>query len=163
MSAGEFCKVGMSGLLILALLLQVACETGESNSAVYNDLVLRFESNRTRAEAGKPVHMRFSVKNGGSQPIVIDSKNLPVMDIVVIPQFGQEILLSWSAQNPDKVAHRLEWKPGESKIIELVWTPKQEDIYIGAVRIIYLAGYLYENSRFAQSADVMLCASNVCR
>jgi hypothetical protein len=94
---------------------------------------------------------------------VIESKGIPVMDITIRSRSSGSINLAWSAQNPDKVAHRLEWKLGESKVIEMVWTPKQEDILIGVVHIVGFAGLLYQDSKIIQSTNVDVCASNVCR
>lgn len=118
-------------LLLLLLLLQTACDGGESDAAVYNDLVLRLHADQSRAQVGKPIHMQFSVTNEGTQPYTLESKQIPVMDIDVEEAGTQQVYLRWSAQHPDEVAHRLEWKPGESKVIELVWTPNRDaHIYI---------------------------------
>jgi hypothetical protein len=84
------------------------------------------------------------------------------MDIVVDVVGGPQ-LLAWSDQNPDKVAHRLEWKPGESKTIEWVWIPRQEDIASGYYQDVFLGGLLYSESKIIQSANVTVCASNFCR
>lgn len=106
--------------------------------------------------------MRFTIKNTGSESTVVESKDTPVMDISV-SVVGDGTLLVWSEQNPDQVSHHLEWKPGESKVIEWSWTPKEDDIYIGAFHNFFLSGSLSENSKVVQAADVMVCASNVCR
>jgi len=150
--------------MLVLILTQVACEIGEGRSALYNHLVLRVESNRTRAEIGKPIHVRFSITNGGTQyTYVVESTDTPVMDITIRSRSSGSVNLTWSSQNPDKVAHRLEWKPGESKVIEMVWTPTQEDILIGVVHIVGFAGLLYQDSKIIQSTNVDVCASNVCR
>ena len=84
------------------------------------------------------------------------------MDISVKVAGGPR-LLTWSSQHPDKVAHRLEWKPGESKTIEFVWIPKPEDIAQGYYKDVFLTGLLYSNGTIVQSAGVTVCASNFCR
>lgn len=75
------------------------------------------------------------------------------MDIVVQLDSGPD-LLTWSSQNPDKVQHRLEWKPGETKTIGWVWTPKPEDIASGYYQDAWLSGRLYWNGRIIQSAGI---------
>jgi hypothetical protein len=151
-------------LLVLSLALtQTACDAGLRHVSGIDGLVLEFRTDRSQARANEPIKMQFTVSNRGQRHIIIESTNTPVMDINV-EEFGRTpVIPSWSAQNPDQVVHHLEWKPGETKTIELVWTPKQEDIYIGAVRIIYLTGVLVGGPGTVQSAGVMLCASNVCR
>jgi hypothetical protein len=158
----HYAKTRVLLFMILALFGQVACKTGPSHSAVYNDLVLRLESNNNRAEVGKPIQVRFSITNGGSQSFMIESQDTPVMDIVVQIVGGPD-LFAWSTQNPDKIAHRLEWKPGESKTIELVWIPRPEDIASGYYKDVFLSGRLYSNEKNVQSAYVRVCASNICR
>ncbi|MGB8644239.1 MAG: hypothetical protein WCF84_03325 [Anaerolineae bacterium] len=66
--------------------------------------------------------MSFTVINRGNQTVVFETTDRPVMGIIVQDALSKEVLLTWSAQNPDKVSHHLEWKPGESKTIELTWT-----------------------------------------
>ena len=105
---------------------------------------------------------RFTVTNAGGNTW-LESPTTPVMDITIQSRSSGSINLAWSNQNPDKVAHRLEWKLGESKVIEMVWTPKQEDILIGVVHIVGFAGLLYQDSKIIQSTNVDVCASNVCR
>ncbi|MBI5649413.1 MAG: hypothetical protein HZC40_03035 [Chloroflexi bacterium] len=109
----------------------------------------------------EPVQMRFGVVNTGKETFVLESKNSPVMDIVV-SEAGGGAFLSWSTQNPDKVSYRIEWKPGESKVIELTWIPKPGDIYIGARRDIDLVGTLAGLSG-GLGVSVRICASDICR
>jgi hypothetical protein len=144
------------------LLMQTACETGSTDAAVYNDLVLRLYANRLQARVGEPVQIRFTVINDGKESWVLESPDTPVMDIVVDVVGGPQ-LLAWSDQNPDKVAHRLEWKPGETKVIEWVWIPREEDIAVGYYHDVFIYGYVTSVSMGAQSAGVRVCASNFCR
>jgi hypothetical protein len=131
--------------------------------AGFGTLVLRLQTNVSKkVQAGQPVHIRFSVTNEGSRDWVLESPDTPVMDIVV-DVVGGENLLTWSSQNPDKVAHRLEWKPGESKTIEWVWIPKEEDIAVGYYKNVAIVGRLSSGSKSVQNASVVVCASNFCR
>jgi hypothetical protein len=105
------------------VILQTQGAIAKSN---YDTLGLWLESDRTRAQIGIPIQIRYAVKNMGERTWILESLDTPVMDInVQIP--GGSVVLNWASQNPDKVSHRLEWQPGESKTIELVWTPKQEE------------------------------------
>jgi hypothetical protein len=131
---------------------------GLNQTTAYGSLILTFEADRSQVRVGEPVHMRFTIKNVGSKPWVIESQDTPVMDIRV-DVVGDGTLLTWSVQNPAQVSHRLEWKPGESKVIEWSWTPKQGDVYSGAEHDIGLIGVLFGG----QAAGVRVCASDVCR
>lgn len=149
-------------IALCVALTQTGCDVGLRHTASYNYLLLELHSNRSQAKVDESIHVRFTVTNTGQQSTVVESQDTPVMDIVAgVTVDGK--LLTWSSQNPNMVAHRLEWKPGESKVIELVWTPKQEDIVIGAFHDVHLAGRLYKDSKSIQSAGVDVCASDVCR
>jgi hypothetical protein len=106
--------------------------------------------------------MRFKVENTRDYTIVLESPTTPVMDMLIHVVGGPD-LLTWSSQNPDKVQHRLEWKPGETKTIEWVWIPRPEDIASGYYRDVFLGGLLYQGGKIIQSANVQVCASNFCR
>ena len=135
---------------------------GLSQTSAYGDLILNFESDRSQVRVGEAVHMRFTIKNAGNKPYVIESPDTPVMDInVQIP--GGPAVLNWASQNPVKVSHRLEWQPGASRTIELVWTPKQEDFARNDLPAFYLSGILYENSVVVQGASVTVCTTDTCR
>ncbi len=132
--------------------MQMACgplfDRGMSRSAVYNSLVLRFQTDRSWAQVGESVHMQFTVQNGGGQPVVIESTHEPVMQIIVEDVLSHKVFLLWSVQNPDKVSHRLEWQPSESKTIELTWTAPQEEFGRG----VFLTGTLSEGTEIVQDA-----------
>lgn len=151
-------------IMLALLLLQVACEMGARHSAVYNDLLLQVQSNSTRAEVGKPIQIRFVITNTGinKHTYVLESPTTPVMDILIHVVGGPD-LVTWSSQNPDKVQHRLEWKPGETKTIEWVWIPREEDIAVGYYKDVALVGILSSGSKSVQNASVVVCASNFCR
>jgi len=144
------------------LAMQTACDTGQRHVSGIDSLVLEVWSSRSRAQVGQLIQIKFTITNRGRNHIVLESPDTPVMDIVVSPYGSDEIFLKWSDQNPDQVAHRLEWKPGESKTIELVWTPKPGETWYGATRYVGISGKLYRNSKSVQSAGVMICASNAC-
>jgi aminopeptidase N len=142
--------------------MQSACVAVLSHTEVYHTyLLLKIESDRSKAEVGQPIRIRFTTRNTGNEPIVLESPDTPVIDIVVDFSDGSE-LLTWSSHNPDQVVHRLEWKPGESKTIEFVWIPKREDISIGSYKNAYPSGRLYSNGKIVKSAGVTVCASDVC-
>jgi len=149
-------------VFVLSLVMQVGCTpSAQMHTAKYNYLILKLWSDRSRAQVGEPVRIRFTVTNEGGDTW-LESPDTPVMDIVVQVVGGPD-LLTWSSQNPDKVAHRLEWKPGETKVIEWVWIPREEDIAVGYYHDVFIYGYVTSVSMGAQSAGVMVCASNFCR
>ncbi len=149
-------------ILLAMAVASSACDTTQRDVSVFSGLVLQFEADRSRARVDEPVRMRFKIENTREYTIVLESPDTPVMDISV-KVVGGPRLLTWSSQNPDKVAHRLEWKPGESKTIEWVWIPRQEDIASGYYQDVFLTGLLYRDSKIIQDAGVTVCASNYCR
>jgi hypothetical protein len=137
----------------VVLFTQVSCgDTALCNASNLGDLELEICSNRSFVRVGESVRVRFTVTNFGKQAIVLESK-LPVMDIEVRPVFDNQVLTSWSRQNPDKVLHRIEWKPGESKTLELTWTATEETFS----RRIFLGGFLSRNLGWGQAANVTIC------
>jgi len=149
-----FCPV------ILSFLLSSCTPRGEKSITSYNELILQFEVDQIEVPVGGVVRMRYAVRNTGERLWVIDSKDTPVLDIIVEkPPFGQ-ILMTWSSQNPDKALHRVEWQPGETKLLELVWTPDEEFRY---GRLVHLTGTLSKNSKIVQSVGVTICAGPACR
>ena len=141
-------------LLVLALILsQTACGESQSATAPYfGGMILKIESDRSSLKNGESVHTKFRATNTGSQPIAIESQDTPVLDIIVEEVPSRRKLASWANQYPDKVSHYMEWKPGESKVIELTWTYSGHESLFADV-----GGFLYENSRGAQIAGVRLC------
>jgi hypothetical protein len=159
------------GIVLIALalfLMQSACIAALSHTEVYHTyLLLRIESNRSRAQVGEAIHIRFTTRDTGNEPIVLESSATPVMDIVILGR-GDQVLASWSARNPEQVSHRLEWKPGESKTIDLVWVPTQADYEAGeyylprGVPRVYVSGRLYANSKLVKGAGFELCFKTRC-
>jgi hypothetical protein len=134
---------------------------GLSQTTNYDTLVLKFEADHFLVRVGEPMHIRFTIKNVGSKPWVIESEDTPIMDITVqIP--GSPAFFNWASQYPDKISHRLEWKPGESKTLELTWTPSQEDFAHNDLPAFYLGGNLYVNSKIMQGASVIVCTTQTC-
>jgi hypothetical protein len=136
------------------LFTQVSCgDTGLSNASNLGDLVLEVRSSRSLVQVGESVQVQFTVRNTGKQSVVLESMKLPVMDLNVRPAYSDHIITSWSAQNPDKVLHRIEWKPGESKTLELVWTATQETFS----HQIFFTGFLTQNTGPGHATGVTLC------
>ena len=159
-----------TNIFLISLWLLTAltgCDQTKGNGLSYtayhalDELTFKVEANRSQAQVGEPVLIRFTVTNTGQKPDSVESGDQPVMDIIV-GEVGGGTLLTWSEQNPDKVSHRLEWQPGESKIIELTWTPKEGDVYIGAIHNIYLGGLLHWGAGKTLGASVTICASSIC-
>ncbi len=145
--------VGLSLFLSWLFLAQTACAAALTDTQVYHtNLLLRLESDRSSVKVGESVLMRYAVRNRGKELIVIESKETPVLDIRVRHPGNDKVLLSWSERNPDLVSHRVEWKPGETKSLELTYLLKEED-YISGLGI-FLTGVLSEDSKVVQSAGV---------
>lgn len=149
------------------LIVLTSCTIGPTDKAIsgtaeLDDLVLKLETNRSQAHVGEPVQIRYTVTNTGTRTQVVESNDKPAMDIVV-KVMGDGNLQVWSVEHPDKVTHRLEWQPGESKTIEWAWTPKEGDILIGGDHDVFLTGIVYRNSQSLQAAGVRICASNICQ
>jgi hypothetical protein len=152
-----------SGIIVMVLAflaLQTACATWEIQEAGVNNLLLRWESDRSWVKVGETVRMRFRVTNVGQQLIVYETADHSVLDITVEDVNSQKLILSWSSQNPDKVLHRVEWIPGESQVLELQWTPDEEFQY---GRLVHIGGHLRANSKIIQSVGAMVCAGPACR
>ncbi len=162
MEARRAVRVRFLLIALGAALLLTACDPGEINTAAMDSLLLEFRSNRTRLRAGEPVQMRFTAYNSSYNTIVIESPATPVMEIVIREVNSGREILRWSAQNPDKVLHRAEWRGKETKTLELSWTPKQEDLRVGSYHDVSLSGLLSQNSKVIQGAGVRVCASDVC-
>lgn len=159
---GQYIKNILAAIALILVLMQMGCGTGLRDTAGVDHLLLQIESNRARAQADVPIQIRFTITNTGQNHIVAESPTTPVMDILIHVVGGPD-LLSWSSQNPDRVQHRIEWKPGESKTIEWVWIPREEDIASGYYKNVALVGRLSSGSKSVQNASVVVCASNFCR
>lgn len=145
----------------IALLL-TACDTGDtglSQTTAVDHLVLTFKSNHSRVKMGDTVQMQFTITNTGRQLIAIESNDRPVLDIVVSALPTGDVIHSWSTENPDKVSHRMEWKPGESQVLEMTWTVSPGDKL--GIRIS-LSGDVNSDLIILKSSGVMLCLEGFC-
>lgn len=142
-------------IFLVALLVMLLPGCGESQSVTasyFGGLELKIESDRSSLKSGESVHIRFTTTNTGSRPIVIESQDTPVLDIILEEVPSRRKLTSWADQHPDKASRRVEWKPSESKMMELTWT------YSGKEHIFAdFEGILSENSRKVQAIGVRLC------
>jgi len=140
-------------------MLTVACapliDVGQSAKAGYGGLGLAIQTDRSRGGVGEPVHIRFTVTNSSNQIKILDSKDTPVLDAVVMELPSRQVLLSWAALHPDQDTYHLELSPGESKVLEMVWTPTQEEYNQGMK--VFIAGLLSINSQVVQSATAYYC------
>lgn len=83
-------------------------------------------ADQSQAEVGRPTHLKLTVTNQGTETVILDAKE-PVMDITV-QYAGGNVFTSWSAQQQQIVnLNRVEFKPNQTKTIELTWIPKPED------------------------------------
>ncbi|CAG0972738.1 hypothetical protein ANRL3_01606 [Anaerolineae bacterium] len=147
-------------MLLAVFLTQTACERWQTNTQAYNGyLVLEFQANRSQVRVGDTVQMRFKVTNKDQRPIVLEAKNRPVLDIVVSALPAGNVIRSWSNENPDKVSHRMEWKPGESQVLEMTWTVSPGDKL--GIRIS-LSGDVNSDLIILKSSGVMLCLEGFC-
>lgn len=134
----------------------MACEKGQSATTGYNYLSLTLRANRSSCvQIGESVQISLTASNTGQEVIVHESPTLPVLDIGVRSSLSQALDTSWSTQNPDKVLHRVEWKPGETKTLELVWTVPPANYAPG--HRIAIDGFLSEGSEVITSSGVELC------
>lgn len=142
-------------LCVGAFVFLISCNaignSGLSNIARYDYLTLKIETDRSWAKVGESVQIRLTVTNNWNQVYTIESKAQPVLDLVVEDAASNQILLSWVKQNPDQASHHVEWKPGESIILEMVWTPSQEEYG----RVHHISGLLSEGSKYVQGASIL--------
>mgnify|MGYP000073560943 CR=1 FL=1 len=144
-------------ITILAGILFSGCDANSAKSqrTRYDDLVLQLDINRSRVQLGESILIRFTVKNVANEPIKIESKESPVLDVQVVVGGSDEVLYSWAAENPEQASKQLEWTPGETKTIETVWVPREEEFYSG--RVVFVSGFLSENSKVVQSVGILTC------
>ncbi|OQY98226.1 MAG: hypothetical protein B6D41_02640 [Chloroflexi bacterium UTCFX4] len=147
-------------ILLITILIGIPFSGCDANSAKsqrtrYDDLVLQLDISRSRVEVGESILIRFTVKNVANEPIRIESKESPVLDVQVIDVNSHDTLFSWVTDVNEQTGNLAEWQAGETKIIETLWTPKSEDFYSG--RTLHVAGFLSENSEIVQSAGMIIC------
>jgi len=145
--------------LMLFLVAQTACgllfDPGLTSQTSYGHLHLGISSDRSTIKGvGNVVHVRFEVKNTSGESVVIESKDQPVLDIVISVVDSGKTIRTWSSENPDKVLHRVEWKPGESKAMDLTWQVTQGEP-IGL--LISVSGQLNSDSKIVRTTGVGIC------
>ncbi len=142
----------LAGLFVVVVACNPIFDTGVTNTGAYNNLVVKIQVNRSFARVGESLQIRLTTINDANQPIVIESKDKFVLDIIVEDLGNRQILTSWSAQNPDKATHRIEWKPGETKTMEIDWVPRPEE----NDRVVGIVGILSEASKIRQAPSVLI-------
>lgn len=147
------CLVFLFGAAVLVACYQF--QSAPKSQSEYQGLELQFDANRSPTTIGEPIHLRFTITNKNTYPIVIDSKEQSVIELNVVGVNNKHVYSSWSASNPEQVTHHMEWQPGETKTIETVWVPRQEVFYSG--RVVFVSGFLSENSKVVQSVGILTC------
>lgn len=108
-------------LLLATSLLVSACNPLEGASdnrgtANYGLVGLELKADHKILKAGDVLRVTFRVENGYKKEVqVFESKDTPVLNIFI------ESGPTWSVENPDKMQHRLELKPGEGVESDLTW------------------------------------------
>ena len=121
-------------LCVLTVLLLPGCvgwPSPQSRATTLNTLILKLWVSHGSANVGQPVTIRFTVKNLAEKTVVYERNGKLVMDIL-IPSYGieEENWPRWSKGKPlTPELTRLELKPGESRVLEMIWTPSQPDKY----------------------------------
>ncbi len=154
------CLILLISVSLMPLMISHSTQdTGQIDMTSLGDLALMFKSDHSRVKMGATVRMQFTITNTGKQPMVIEAKDRPVLDIVVSAMPNDEFIRSWSAENPDKVLHRVELKPGDSQVLDLTWTVSPGDKL--GIRIS-LSGIVNSGSTILHSAGVMPCLEGFC-
>lgn len=148
-------------VLVSIVLMSSACtaNTAQTRTTGVDCIELTFKSSHSQIKLGDAVQMQFTVTNNCQKLIVIESTDSPVLDIVVTALPMGNIIRQWSVENPDKVSHHMEWKPGESHEIEMTWTVSPTDK--GGLRIA-LSGDVNSGSTIFGSAAVGVCPVGSC-
>lgn len=156
------------GLLFGFMLLLAACglitfqpeDHPLIHSGPYDGLGLKLEADHSFGQFNKPIYLRFTATNETAQVYVIESKDLPVLDVTVTDAASKRILQSWSAEHPQQAAQRVEWQPHETKLLELTWIPTESSNQCG--QYVDLRGVLSEGAKIVQSVGftVLVCYSS---
>ncbi|MBI4786652.1 MAG: hypothetical protein HY782_06360 [Chloroflexi bacterium] len=111
-------------LLPLGLSACVGWPSPQSNATGLDDLALILWTSHRNVNVNQPVTIRFTVRNEGKQTVVYDRKDKPVADILIPGGFPK---VRWSDGKPlTAELTRLELKPGESRVLEMIWAPGPE-------------------------------------
>jgi hypothetical protein len=120
----------------------------------YVGLELRID--RKILKTGDVAHIRFNVTSRIKDVMIYESKDKPVLDIEITRTSGLEVLTTWSRQNPDKVLHRLELKPDETRTLDMTWTVP-DNITWGSVGV---GGVLYQDGKLVAGAPAIVCINS---
>jgi len=122
---------------LVGILLLTACvgwPSPQAGATGLDDLTLILWVSHRSANVGQPVTIRFTVRNDGKErTTVYERTGKPVMDIIVgtaPTRPGAPPRPRWSdGKELTSELTRLELKPGESRVIEMIWIPNEEDNY----------------------------------
>lgn len=145
-------------LCITIFLLLIAC--APSNTTRLNDLALTIRADQSSGEVGKPIKISFTVtRRGDGQPSLgaLEAESPEsVMDIIVVGS-ARDPFTTWSANQTDETLIRhLDLKIGESKTIELIWTPPSN----ANNRDVLILGILKKNDRIQQDTWIQVQIGN---
>jgi hypothetical protein len=126
----------------------------------FDPLILRIRVDHPEKpclKGGELLEINFTVTNEGQNRRleVLESKDRPVMDIVIQESPSMKSVYSWAEQNPGQIQHRVEWQPGESKTINVKWQLPQKEY---AHQNLHIAGSVHvDDVSYGASAVVTLC------
>ncbi len=100
------------------------------------------------AAPGDTIHIRLTATYSRTVPFVIESQDQPMLDLFVSDQISGKTFVAWSAQHPNQMEYRIEWKPGVLRVLELDWTATQAEFG----RQIAVVGTLRDGPKVVQSA-----------
>jgi hypothetical protein len=96
----------------------------QSGATTLDNLILVLWASHKSLNVNQPIMIRFTVTNEGRETVIYDRRDKPVIDIYIpggIPK------VKWSdGKSLTPELTRLELKPGESKTIEMTWSPGKE-------------------------------------
>jgi len=97
----------------------------QSGATELGDLTLILWASHRSLNVNQPITIRFTARNDGKQTVIYDRRNKPVIGISVGNMDNPTA--QWSDGKPlTPEITRLELKPGESKVIEMIWKPGEE-------------------------------------
>ncbi len=104
----------------------------QSGSNTTDNVRLSLWVSHHSVRVGQPLQIRFTARNLGNETAIFETQTESVMDINigVRPLGGGGFYVRWSDGKPlTRELTRLELKPGESKTIEMTWTPDERSDY----------------------------------
>lgn len=149
-------------LIATNVLLLTACRSKDSEltqSSGVDYLVLTTRTNHSRVKLGNSVQIQFTVINTGDQPVIIESKEWPVLDILVTTLPSGNNIRTWSIENPAQVSHRIEWQPGEAQTLTMIWSVSINDKLESRFSIL---GLVNSDTRVLQRSGIVMCLEGFC-